>query len=77
MFARKARLLADHCTPVGRDPTAIVRAQAVWISVEEDSADAEHWDHLHNVAGNPDEVTRELEEFRAAGAEHFPIRFMD
>ena len=77
VFAHKARVLADHCAVVGRDPADIVHAQVTWISVEEDSARAERWDHLHIVAGDPDEVTRELEAFGTAGAEHFQIRFMD
>jgi len=76
-FARKAAVLREHCAAVGRDPADIVQAQVVWLSIEEDSARAERWDHLHIVAGNPDEVTRELAAFRDAGVEHFQIRFMD
>ena len=48
-----------------------------WISIAEDSARAERWEHLHIVAGTPDEVTRELAQFREAGAQHFQVRFMD
>jgi alkanesulfonate monooxygenase SsuD/methylene tetrahydromethanopterin reductase-like flavin-dependent oxidoreductase (luciferase family) len=77
VFAHKARVLDEHCAAVGRDPATIVKAQVSWDSLEEDSARAERWDHLHIVAGNPDEVTRELQAFRDAGAQHFQIRFMD
>lgn len=77
MFAHKAQVLANHCAIVGRDPTDIVHAQVIWISVEEDSACATRWDKVHIVAGNPDEVTRELEAFREAGVQHFQFRFMD
>lgn len=77
VFARKAQVLANHCAVVGRDPADIVHAQVIWISVEEDSASATRWDQIHIVAGNPDEVTRELEAFRDGGVQHFQIRFMD
>jgi alkanesulfonate monooxygenase SsuD/methylene tetrahydromethanopterin reductase-like flavin-dependent oxidoreductase (luciferase family) len=77
VFEHKARVLAEHCAAVGRDPAEIVHSQVVWISVEDDSARAIRWDHLHIVAGNPDEVTRELEAFRDAGVHHFQIRFLD
>jgi alkanesulfonate monooxygenase SsuD/methylene tetrahydromethanopterin reductase-like flavin-dependent oxidoreductase (luciferase family) len=76
-FIHKRRVLAEHCAALGRDPAEIVHAQVVWISVEDDSARATRWDDLHMVAGNVDEVTRELAAFQAAGVQHFPIRFMD
>ncbi len=77
VFAHKARVLADHCAAVGRDPADIVHAQAAWISVEEDSARAVRWPGLHLVAGDPDEVGRELLAFRDAGVRHFQVRFLD
>ena len=77
VFTHKARVLRDHCAAVGRDPATIVHAQVAWISIEEESAHAERWEHLHIVAGTPDEVTRELERFRDAGVQHFQIRFLD
>jgi alkanesulfonate monooxygenase SsuD/methylene tetrahydromethanopterin reductase-like flavin-dependent oxidoreductase (luciferase family) len=49
----------------------------VWISIDEDVDRVIRWDDLHIVAGTPDEVTRELEAFRAAGVDHFQVRFMD
>ena len=76
-FARKRRVLAEHCRAVGRDPADIVHSQATWISVEEESARATRWEDLHIVAGDPDEVARELRAFRDAGVQHFQIRFMD
>ena len=76
-FAHKARVLAGHCAAVGRDPADIVQAQVAWISVEDDSARASRWDDLHIVAGDPEEVTRELLAFHDAGVRHFPVRFLD
>jgi alkanesulfonate monooxygenase SsuD/methylene tetrahydromethanopterin reductase-like flavin-dependent oxidoreductase (luciferase family) len=77
VFQRKARVLADHCAAVGRDPADIVHSQVAWISLGGDSARATHGDGPYIVAGSPDEVARELEEFRDAGVRHFQLRFMD
>ncbi|MDQ3810013.1 MAG: LLM class flavin-dependent oxidoreductase [Chloroflexota bacterium] len=77
VFAHKVRVLSEHCAQVGRDPREITRAQVVWISIEDDPARVRRWEHLHLVAGSPDEVTRELQAFRDAGAHHLQIRFMD
>lgn len=76
-FAHKTGVLAEHCKAVERDPAEIVHAQVTWVSVEDDSAKATRRHDLHIVAGNPDEVTRELAAFQDAGADHFQIRFMD
>jgi len=73
----KMGVLARHCEAEGRDMASIVPAQVTWISVEDESAWATRWDNVHIVAGNPDEVTRELQAYRDAGARHFMIRFMD
>ncbi len=77
IFKHKLSVLRDHCASVGRDPDTVVNGQVTWVSVEEDSSKATRWDHLHIVAGNPDEVTQELQSFRDAGVDHFMIRFMD
>jgi alkanesulfonate monooxygenase SsuD/methylene tetrahydromethanopterin reductase-like flavin-dependent oxidoreductase (luciferase family) len=77
VYRRKARVLADHCGAVGRDPAEIVHAQVVWVSIEDDPARLIRWDNLHLVAGSPDQVTRELEAFREAGVRHFQVRVMD
>jgi alkanesulfonate monooxygenase SsuD/methylene tetrahydromethanopterin reductase-like flavin-dependent oxidoreductase (luciferase family) len=77
VFERKARVLAEHCAAVGRDANTIVHSQVAWISIADESAQATRWDGLHIVAGNPDEVTRELEAFRNAGVQHFQLRFLD
>lgn len=76
-FQRKARVLADHCAALGRDPDTVVKSQVTWISVEERSEHATRWEHLHIVAGNVDEVVRELQSFRESGAQHFQVRFVD
>jgi alkanesulfonate monooxygenase SsuD/methylene tetrahydromethanopterin reductase-like flavin-dependent oxidoreductase (luciferase family) len=76
-FARKSAILDDQCRAIGRDPAEVVRSQVAWVSVEDDSRRAERWADLHIVAGDPDEVTRELLAFQDAGVQHVQIRFMD
>jgi alkanesulfonate monooxygenase SsuD/methylene tetrahydromethanopterin reductase-like flavin-dependent oxidoreductase (luciferase family) len=76
-FARKSRILDEHCREIGRDPAEVTRSQATWVSVEEDSDRATRWPDLHIVAGTPEEVTRELRAFQDAGVQHFQLRFMD
>lgn len=76
-FRHKARVLAEHCAAVGRNPATITTAQVAWISVEDDPDRVVRWPDLHIVAGNPDEVAHELAAFRDAGVRHFQIRFMD
>jgi alkanesulfonate monooxygenase SsuD/methylene tetrahydromethanopterin reductase-like flavin-dependent oxidoreductase (luciferase family) len=77
VFAHKQDVLRTHCAAVGRDPAAIVKAQVVWVSVEDEAAWAARWDGVHLVSGTPDMVTRELEAFRDAGVQHFQVRFVD
>jgi alkanesulfonate monooxygenase SsuD/methylene tetrahydromethanopterin reductase-like flavin-dependent oxidoreductase (luciferase family) len=77
VFARKAAILRDHCAAIGRDPRQIVHSQVVWINLNNASSHGAHFGDLHLVAGGPDDVTRELRAFRAAGVEHFQVRFMD
>ncbi len=77
VFRHKAKVLADHCAAVGRDPASVVHSQVAWISVEEKADQALRWERPYVVAGDVDEVTRELTEFVDAGVDHFQIRFMD
>ena len=77
VFEHKTRVLAEHCAAVGRDPSEIVHSQVAWISVEDDPSRVLRREKPYVVAGDPDEVTRELLAFSAAGAQHFQVRFMD
>jgi alkanesulfonate monooxygenase SsuD/methylene tetrahydromethanopterin reductase-like flavin-dependent oxidoreductase (luciferase family) len=70
-------VLNQHCAALGRNPSQITRSISTWISIAEDSAQAARWDNLHITAGNPDEVTMQLEAYRAAGVQHFQLRFID
>jgi alkanesulfonate monooxygenase SsuD/methylene tetrahydromethanopterin reductase-like flavin-dependent oxidoreductase (luciferase family) len=77
VFRHKAQVLAQHCATVGRDPSTIIRSQALWISVEDDAARATRWDQPYTITGDPEQVTRQLASYREAGAQHFQIRFLD
>jgi len=62
----------------GRDFDAIVLTAFQFVSLSENP---EHINrsagNLHVVAGNADDVTREIEEFVRLGARHFMFRFRD
>jgi alkanesulfonate monooxygenase SsuD/methylene tetrahydromethanopterin reductase-like flavin-dependent oxidoreductase (luciferase family) len=77
VYRHKLEVLREHCSQVGRDPENITRSLVAWISVEDDSARAERWPGLPIVAGDPDEVTSQLEALRDAGVQHLHIRFLD
>lgn len=77
VFTHKNVVLNQHCETVGRDPAEITRSISTWISIAEDSSKAARWDNLHITAGDPDEVTAQLETYREAGVQHFQLRFID
>lgn len=77
VFEHKTRVLDEHCAAVGRDPSEIVRSQVAWISVEDHPSRLRRRESPYIVSGAPEEVTRQLLAFSAAGARHFQIRFMD
>ncbi len=77
VFEHKTRVLAEHCAAVGRVPSEILRSQVAWISVEDDPSRALRREKPYVISGDPDRVTRELLAYRASGARHFQVRFMD
>ena len=76
-FSHKSAVLAGHCRDVGRDPASVVRSQVTWIGFVDGGERPSFWPNVPIVAGTEDEITRELLVFRAAGVDHFQIRFMD
>ncbi len=77
LFVRKRDVLRRHCEAVGRDPSTITHAQVVWIAFTEDAELPASGAGPYTVAGDADAVRGELERYRAAGVDHFQIRFMD
>ena len=76
-YAQKVAVLKEHCTRVGRNPAEIKLTYLSTVSVAEDPAKVERSMQKHFVAGNRDEVIRELEQFREVGVTHFMFRFLD
>lgn len=73
-YARKVSILKQHCERLGRDPSQIKLTYLGTLSVADDPAKVLHNPQKHYIAGNADEVTRELEQFRAVGVTHFMFR---
>lgn len=76
-FAHKQRVLEKHCREVGRDPSEIVHTYNGWVSIAEDRSQLQTREGVYTVAGTPDEVTRELEQFVNLGVKHFQLRILD
>lgn len=77
VFAHKSELLARHCSTLGRDPGEILRSQVAWIALGADAAQGAALTGCHVVGGSAEDVVRELQAFRDAGARHFQLRFVD
>ena len=77
LFGQKVNVLKQHCDAIGRDINDITLTAFEFVSLSNDPAKVVRPSQMHHVAGNPDEVTRELEQFVQAGARHFMLRFVD
>lgn len=76
-YARKLAILKQHCERIGRDPAQIKLTYLSTLSVSEDPARVQRHPQKHFIAGSADEVTRELEQFRALGVTHCLFRILD
>jgi alkanesulfonate monooxygenase SsuD/methylene tetrahydromethanopterin reductase-like flavin-dependent oxidoreductase (luciferase family) len=75
-YAKKKSILEGHCREIGRDPSEIVHTYYGFMQFVDDPSRMENRD-FHIVAGTPDMVTRELEQFIKLGVKHFQFRIMD
>ena len=75
-FAHKQAVLAGHCRDIGRDPSEIVHTYYGFVQFLDDPSKKEQRP-FHVIAGTPDDVTRELEEFVRLGVRHFQFRILD
>lgn len=73
-YARKQRILEQHCRDVGRDPAEIVPTYRGLISLVDDPSQVEKRDNMHVIGGTADDVTHGLEEFTRLGVKHFQLR---
>jgi F420-dependent oxidoreductase-like protein len=69
-FAQKSRVLDQHCTDIGRDPSAIRRATGATVILSRTPATTRR----DAVAGTPQQVGDELARYQAAGADEFIVR---
>lgn len=76
-FKRKQEVLARHCQEVGRDPGEIVHSYYAIVSLSDDPEKVQRNEDPHFVAGSPDDVTTELEQYIRLGVKHIQIRFQD
>jgi alkanesulfonate monooxygenase SsuD/methylene tetrahydromethanopterin reductase-like flavin-dependent oxidoreductase (luciferase family) len=76
-YAHKLHILEGHCKDIGRDPSEIMLTYYGFVSIVDDPAKAEKREGLHVIAGTPDMVTQELNEFVKLGVRHFQLRFLD
>jgi alkanesulfonate monooxygenase SsuD/methylene tetrahydromethanopterin reductase-like flavin-dependent oxidoreductase (luciferase family) len=77
-------VLEEHCHAVGRDITEIGRTYAAeCAAIAPDRSEVDRllrespfgeWD---TIAGTPDEMTRQIEQYTALGVEHIILRFPD
>jgi alkanesulfonate monooxygenase SsuD/methylene tetrahydromethanopterin reductase-like flavin-dependent oxidoreductase (luciferase family) len=82
-YARKLRILHDHCRLIGRDPAAIVPTCYMGISLSHDPKQLirrramGHRGEVHVISGNPDEVTEQIAQFAGVGVRHMQLNFLD
>ncbi len=76
-FAHKLEVLKQYCEEEKRDYGSIKKTLYTLVTLSENPARLSRRSDMYVMAGSPDEVTRELEQFRAVGLEHVIIRFVD
>ncbi|GER86177.1 LLM class F420-dependent oxidoreductase [Dictyobacter vulcani] len=76
-YGRKLDILRQHCEKAGRNFSDIKLSYLSTISVANDSARVKRNPDKHFIAGTPDEIIQELEQFRAIGVSHFMFRILD
>lgn len=76
-YARKLAILKQHCERIGREPGEIKLTYLSTLSVSDDPAKVQRSTAKHFIAGNADEVTRELQRFAELGVTHFLFRILE
>lgn len=82
-YAHKLGVLKEHCHAVGRDFSTIVPTYYATVSLARDPNSAartlplSYRGDLFLVQGDPEAVTRQLEEFAALGVRHVQLTFAD
>jgi alkanesulfonate monooxygenase SsuD/methylene tetrahydromethanopterin reductase-like flavin-dependent oxidoreductase (luciferase family) len=73
-YARKLDILKEHCQQVGRNISDITLSYLATLSVAENPSELITNPSKHYIAGTPEQVTAELEQFHALGITHFMFR---
>jgi alkanesulfonate monooxygenase SsuD/methylene tetrahydromethanopterin reductase-like flavin-dependent oxidoreductase (luciferase family) len=76
-YARKLAILKEHCAKIGRDPSTIKLSYYAQLQVSRDPARIKKHDRLYQVAGTPDQVAAELQQFIDLGVTHIMFRPSD
>ncbi len=76
-YARKLEALKKHCGELGRDFHSIRKTYFGFVSLSDDPGKLIRRSDLYVIAGNAEEVTRTLEEFRGLGCDFAILRFLD
>jgi alkanesulfonate monooxygenase SsuD/methylene tetrahydromethanopterin reductase-like flavin-dependent oxidoreductase (luciferase family) len=85
-------VLSRYCDAVGRDVDEITKSFAVYVLIGEDAAEAEAKEEYFNetivkrwgqgfdrkapLRGTPEDIIRQVGEYRDAGVDYFIVRFM-
>jgi alkanesulfonate monooxygenase SsuD/methylene tetrahydromethanopterin reductase-like flavin-dependent oxidoreductase (luciferase family) len=76
-FRQKLDVLREHCQRLGRDPSTLRLSYLARISVATDPADVTRHPRTYTVAGTPEEVAGELQQFIDLGVTHVMVHFAD
>ena len=83
LFAHKLGRLKEHCEAIGRDPESIVPSYFGIVSLSNDPTKVSRTPPpifpptTNIIAGNPSEVTAQLQELASLGARHLQLQFLD
>ncbi len=91
-FAGKVDVLTKHCERVGRDINEITKSFAVYVLIGEDRKEAdakeayfnetmkkrwgEGFDRKAPLRGTPEDITKQIADYRRVGVDYFIVRFM-
>lgn len=83
-YGRKLERLRGYCREIGRDADAILPTYYAGVSISHDPSKVIRQppiryrnDEMFVLHGSPDEVTKQIEAFRALGVGHMQLNFLD
>jgi len=76
-YRRKVDVLKGHLDKVGRDPSTLTLTAYHIVSVSKDPSQVQRGERNYAVAGSPEEVAAELQQFIDLGVRHIMINFRD